>query len=47
MQSCHRALLFSAVTCAVLVGNGNAWAADPVKIRLSYVVPIANWAQMM
>ena len=51
MRSCHRALLFSAVTfftaCAVLVGNGDAWAADPVKIRLSYVVPISNWAQMM
>jgi sulfonate transport system substrate-binding protein len=26
---------------------GAAQAADPVKIRLSYVVPIANWASML
>jgi sulfonate transport system substrate-binding protein len=50
MHSCHRVLLFSALTfftgCAILVG-GDARAADPVKIRLSYVVPISNWAQMI
>jgi len=30
-----------------LLGAGPARAADPVKIRLSYVVPIANWASML
>src|SRR5712691_209656 len=29
------------------LGAGAATAADPVKIRLSYVVPIANWASML
>jgi sulfonate transport system substrate-binding protein len=33
--------------CAALVGTGAAQAADPVKIRLSYVVPIANWTFML
>jgi ABC-type nitrate/sulfonate/bicarbonate transport system substrate-binding protein len=33
--------------CAALVGTGAARAADPVKIRLSYVVPIANWTFML
>jgi NitT/TauT family transport system substrate-binding protein len=27
--------------------SGAARAADPIKIRLSYVVPIANWASML
>jgi sulfonate transport system substrate-binding protein len=33
--------------CAAWVGAGAAQAADPVKIRLSYVVPIANWTFML
>jgi sulfonate transport system substrate-binding protein len=28
-------------------GLGPASAADPVKIRLSYIVPISNWASML
>jgi sulfonate transport system substrate-binding protein len=32
---------------SALVGIGASEAADPVKIRLSYVVPIANWAPML
>lgn len=51
MQSCRRVLLSAAAAfftaCAALVGTSAAWAVDPVKIRLSYVVPIANWAQML
>jgi NitT/TauT family transport system substrate-binding protein len=51
MQSCGRTHRFIAVAvstaCVVLAGTVVAWAADPVKIRLSYVVPIANWAQML
>ena len=44
------ARLGSAVIAAVgalWLGLGPAGAADPVKIRLSYVVPIANWASML
>jgi sulfonate transport system substrate-binding protein len=33
--------------CATLVGTGVAEAADPVKIRLSHVVPMANWTFML
>jgi sulfonate transport system substrate-binding protein len=29
------------------VGHDRAGAADPVKIRLSYVVPISNWGAML
>ena len=32
---------------AALLGANAARAADPIKIRLSYVVPIANWASML
>jgi sulfonate transport system substrate-binding protein len=32
---------------ALWLGLGPAGAADPVKIRLSYVVPISNWAAML
>ena len=31
----------------LFVGHDRAGAADPVKIRLSYVVPISNWAPML
>jgi len=30
-----------------VAGAGMAQAADPLKIRLSYVVPISNWASML
>src|SRR5262249_962699 len=33
--------------CAALVGAGSAEATNPVKIRLSYVVPLANWTYML
>jgi sulfonate transport system substrate-binding protein len=39
------ASIFSAYTA--LVGIGGAAAADPLKIHLSYVVPITNWTQML
>jgi sulfonate transport system substrate-binding protein len=32
---------------ALFSGLGPAAAADPVKIRLSYIVPISNWAPML
>jgi len=41
------AALVAAALSAALFGADAARAADPVKIRLSYVVPIANWASML
>jgi len=35
------------IACSTFVGTIAAQAADPVKIRLSYVVPIANWTFML
>jgi len=40
-------LFAAALAGATLSGIGAAQAADPVKIRLSYVVPISNWASML
>jgi NitT/TauT family transport system substrate-binding protein len=37
----------AALLGAGLAGAGAAQAAEAVKIRLSYVVPIANWASML
>ena len=36
-----------ALWSGALLGTGTAQAAEAVKIRLSYVVPIANWASML
>jgi sulfonate transport system substrate-binding protein len=36
-----------AVLGVLFVGHDHAGAADPVKIRLSYIVPISNWAPML
>ena len=36
-----------ALLSATWLGTGVAQAAEAVKIRLSYVVPIANWASML
>src|SRR6266481_8869856 len=36
-----------ALLSGALPGTGAAQAAEAVKIRLSYVVPIANWASML
>ena len=46
----RHARLLSAVLAmlgVLLVGHDRAGAADPVKIRLSYIVPISNWAPML
>jgi sulfonate transport system substrate-binding protein len=32
---------------AFILGLGNAAAAEPVKIRLAWVVPVSNWATML
>jgi len=34
--------------CAIgLLGSGTANSAEPVKIRLSWIVPVSNWASMI
>ncbi|MBO0753510.1 MAG: ABC transporter substrate-binding protein, partial [Bradyrhizobiaceae bacterium] len=36
-----------ALLSGVVVGAGGAACAEPLKIRLSYVVPVANWATLL
>jgi NitT/TauT family transport system substrate-binding protein len=40
-------LLAAALVAAVLLAAGNADAQQPVKIRLSWVAPVSNWASIM
>jgi len=40
-------LALAGLCAAALLGFGPARAADPVKIRIAYVVPVANWAPMI
>ena len=40
-------LLFASVAAATLMGVSAAQSADPVKIRLSWVAPVTNWASIM
>src|SRR3977135_4277112 len=40
-------LLFASVAAATLMGASAAQSADPVKIRLSWVAPVTNWASIM
>jgi len=37
----------AALAAAALIGFGAAATAEPVKIRVSYIVPVANWATML
>jgi NitT/TauT family transport system substrate-binding protein len=42
------AVLFALILAgAALLGAGAATAAEPLKIRLSYVVPVSNWATLL
>jgi sulfonate transport system substrate-binding protein len=43
LAAAFAATLFGGALSAI----GSAQAADPVKIRLSYIVPISNWASML
>src|SRR5215475_5691436 len=40
-------LLFASVAAAGLLGASAAQSAEPVKIRLSWVAPVTNWASIM
>ena len=42
-----RMLKFMLVAAAALLGATAAQSADPVKIRLSWVAPVTNWASIM
>jgi sulfonate transport system substrate-binding protein len=39
--------LYAAFTCAALMTAGAARAQEPVKIRASWVAPLANWASIL
>jgi sulfonate transport system substrate-binding protein len=47
MRLARLSLAVLAMLGVLFVGHDHAGAADPVKIRLSYIVPIANWAPML
>src|SRR5262250_2880659 len=40
-------LVFASVAAAALLSAGAAQAAEPVKIRLSWVAPVTNWASII
>lgn len=40
-------LMLAAAAAVTLVGTAVTAQADPVKIRVSYVVPVSNWAPML
>jgi sulfonate transport system substrate-binding protein len=42
-----KALLVAAVAAMALFVTGGAQSADPVKIRIAWVVPVANWASIL
>src|SRR5216684_5701548 len=42
-----RMLKLTFVSVFALLGAGAAQSADPVKIRLSWVAPVTNWASIM
>jgi NitT/TauT family transport system substrate-binding protein len=39
--------LLPGLIVAAILCSGNAAAAEPVKIRLAWVVPVSNWATML
>jgi sulfonate transport system substrate-binding protein len=47
MRSAKLGMAVLVASAALFSGLGPAAAADPVKIRLSYIVPISNWAPML
>jgi NitT/TauT family transport system substrate-binding protein len=47
MRLARLGLAMFAAVGVLWAGLDSAGAADPVKIRLSYIVPIANWAPML
>src|SRR5713226_2084551 len=43
----HIKLLLTGLCVAVLLWAGTAGSAEPVKIRVSWIAPITNWAPML
>lgn len=43
----HLKLLLTGLCVAVSVGAGAARSAEPVKIRVSWIAPIGNWASLL
>src|SRR5216683_4485779 len=43
----HLKLLLTGLCVAVSLGAGPARSAEPVKIRVSWIAPITNWAPML
>jgi sulfonate transport system substrate-binding protein len=43
----HLKLLLTGLCVAVSVGAGAARSAEPVKIRVSWIAPISNWASLL
>src|SRR5437899_4758302 len=46
-ETSMRVLLFAGVAAAALFGADAGQSAEPVKIRLSWVAPITNWASIL
>ena len=40
-------LMFASIAAAALLGASAAQGAEPVKIRLSWVAPVTNWASII
>jgi sulfonate transport system substrate-binding protein len=40
-------MLAAAAAVSIILGQGAAQGADPVKIRVAWAVPVANWASIM
>ena len=40
-------LILASIAAGALFGASAAQAADPVKIRLSWVAPVTNWASIL
>jgi sulfonate transport system substrate-binding protein len=39
--------VIAALVAIILIGGGSAQSAEPVKIRMSWVAPVANWASIV
>jgi len=40
-------LLLTSLAVAMSFAAGAAWSAEPVKIRVSWIAPLSNWASLL